>query len=307
MGTLYTVYDSQYTDRVANWWKEGSTRMSLGAHRADCVVFHWQPHKQLTVSVIFFTRSGGTSWYVDPTEWGVGDLAWMCTVLQTSCCVVNTALDTHIETSRQINSTESCFALHTRTLSTAALHFIHGHYQQLFCTSFTDTIDSCFTLQLGHYRQLFCTSYTDIMNSCFALHTRTLSTAVLHFIHGHYQQLFFTSYTDIINSCFALPIRTLSTAVLHFLHGHYQQLFCTSYTDIINSCFTLHTRTLSTAVLHFIHGHYQQLFCTSYTDFINSCFALHTRTLSTAVYTSYTDPLHTATFFHSTLQQLATV
>jgi len=192
MRTLYTVHDSQDTDRVANWWKEGPTRMSTGAHSADCVIFQWQPHKQLTAS--FSSRGLEEQAGMSTRPSGVLETSREC-VQSCKLVAVTTAVDTHRETYRQIvNRTESWFALHTRTLSTAALHFIHGHYQQLLCTSYTDTI-----------------------NSCFALHTRTLSTAALHFIHGHYQQLFCTSYTDSIQSSF-LPNTRTSESCWHFIH-----------------------------------------------------------------------------------------
>jgi len=164
-------------------------------------------------------------------------------VLETSReCVQSCKLDA-VDTHRQIiNSTESCFALHTRPVSTKVLHFIHGQYRQRFCTSYTGSIDSS-----------------------FALHTRPVSTKVLHYIHGQYRQMFCTSYTDSIDSSFALHTRPVSTKVLHFIHGQYRQQFCTSYTYSIDSSFALHTRTVSTAVLHFIHVQYRQQFCTSYT------------------------------------------
>ena len=93
--------------------------------------------------------------------------------MQTSCCAVTAAVDTHIQTYRQINGIESCLALHTRTLSTAALHFTHGHYRQLFCTSYTDTVDSC-----------------------FALHIQTVSRVIFHLIHEHARAVY-TPYTEL--------------------------------------------------------------------------------------------------------------
>jgi hypothetical protein len=142
-------------DRVASWWKEGQTRMSLGAHRTACVIFLWQPHKQL--SGVVFWGSGRASWDVYPRERGlVGGISGegVRTVVQTGSYVATIVMGWlyHV-IKKHVQAINTVFRTHyidTLKLSTSGLHMTPSKtvlYLIKRQCPYHDAIDNCFDRQ----------------------------------------------------------------------------------------------------------------------------------------------------------------